>query len=184
MLHLVIWCAMRLIRQFYEIEYYQMKVTFQMIEDVGRMVSYSWAELWRFQLMNSIAKYMVPKENTRWKNPYSYGMSSSSWTSSLRNWIKWNAAVTFYSINRIFKNILRRIRENVILDMFSFIFSLFCFFNVTFYGREQNNLEETFQLSHVVLLVSATFWWLSYETVFVQKLLLFLEENDVNKEDI
>lgn len=33
-------------------------------------VAYFLAELFRFQLINNIAKYMAPKENTRWKNPY------------------------------------------------------------------------------------------------------------------
>ena len=37
---------------------------------------------WVFQPMSSIAKYIAPVANTKWKNPYPYGTPSSSTSSS------------------------------------------------------------------------------------------------------
>lgn len=62
------------------------KMTWIMLQHCRSICSYFLGNLSRFQLMNSIAKYMAPKENTKWKKPYLYGISSSNCTSFLRNW--------------------------------------------------------------------------------------------------
>lgn len=57
-------------------------------QGIKQRLSYFPVVFSRFQQMNNIAKYIAPRENTRWKNPYLYGTSSSNWTSSFRNWKK------------------------------------------------------------------------------------------------